>query len=357
MKKALSLLSVVFVLGFLSPPARTPLPQRAPSEAVPFTFAVVGDSRGEGWLEGLFLGNPGRARRIVVDRMAASDPAFVVNTGDFVRGGGDRKDWLEFEQLNKVFKDKRIPYFPVLGNHEYSGEQTKLLAGYFESFPVLKDQLWYTLTYGNCGLIMLDSNFSKQSKEQAERQNKWLEEALSKYQADSNIAFVFVFLHHPPYTNSRRHKPDRRVQEDFVPLLRSCPKVKFVFSGHVHAYERFKMNGINYVVTGGGGAPLETLLPAGRSRYRDRYDPTGTKPRGIHFCLVTVGRDSIELKTLNLDLAKLTWSAGDDYLEVYPPSAEPPYRPHLSSAPAAEPVLAGTLAARPGLRRLAYRVW
>jgi acid phosphatase type 7 len=162
---------------------------------------------------------------------------------------------------------------------------------------------------------MLDSNFSKLSQEQMARQNQWLKETLSKYQDDGAISFVVVFLHHPPYTNSKTHKPDKLAQDNFVRLLEASSKVKFVFSGHVHSYERFRVNGINYIVTGGGGAPLETLLPAERSRYKDEYDTTGTKPRGTHFCLVTVGKDYIELKTLNLDPAKLTWSVGDDYRE------------------------------------------
>lgn len=328
MKRILALLALLAALvayGWPAPPSFDAIIKFISTEGQtvdvrtvePFTFAVVGDSRGGGWLAAFRGKNVEHTRLLVIDKMAASDPAFVVNTGDLVKEGADRKQWREFELQNKVFKDRNILYCPVLGNHEYSEKETNALAGYFECFPALNNQPWYTLTYANSGLIMLDTNFSKQSKEQVERQKKWFEETLSKYQADSAIAFVFVFLHHPPYTNSRKHEPDRRVQEDFVPLLKACPKVKFVFGGHVHSYERFKINGLNYVVTGGGGAPLETLLPAGQSRYRDVYDTTGTKPRGVHFCLVTVDRDSIELKTLNLDHVKLTWSVGDDYREVY----------------------------------------
>ena len=60
------------------------------------------------------------------------------------------------------------------------------------------------------------------------------------------------------------------------------------------------------------------LLPPGKSRYKDEYDTTGRKPRGTHFCLVTVGRNFVELKTLNIDPKKLTWSVGDDYRAEYP---------------------------------------
>ncbi len=111
-----------------------------------------------------------------------------------------------------------------------------------------------------------------------------------------------------------------------MPLFEAASKVKFVFGGHVHSYERFRMNGINYIVTGGGGAPVEKLPPAAKSRFKDEYDTTGTKPRGTHFCLVTVGQDYIELKTLNLDPKKLSWTVGDDFRETYagtPPASRP----------------------------------
>ena len=36
--------------------------------------------------------------------------------------------------------------------------------------------------------------------------------------------------------------------------------VDVVFNGHRHNYERNKVNGVTYVVTGGGGAPLYPML-------------------------------------------------------------------------------------------------
>jgi 3',5'-cyclic AMP phosphodiesterase CpdA len=289
----------------------------APHPGDSFTFAVVGDSRKGNFFEGLQNKIVNHTRKLIVHKIVESHPAFVVNTGDLVKRGAGSKDWQEFEKFNQVFNEKRILYCPVLGNHEYRGNELKALADYFECFPALNNQLWYTLAYDNAGFIMLDSNFDKLSGKEITGQDNWLRETLAKYQDDSKISFVFVFFHQPPYTNAKHYKPDKEVQENFVPLLEQFSKVKFVFSGHVHSYERFKIHGINYVVTGGGGAPLVALLPPGKSRYKDEYDTTRTKPRGTHFCLVTVGKDSIELKTLNLDPDRLTWSQGDDYRLEY----------------------------------------
>ena len=45
-----------------------------------------------------------------------------------------------------------------------------------------------------------------------------------------------------------------------------------VFSGHIHNYERFERRGVEYVVTGGGGAEPYRILYRGRS---DLYRDTG----------------------------------------------------------------------------------
>ena len=319
------LLVGVFVFAAKQPsPITTEAAGKGKTESTPvartddsFTFAVVGDSRKANPFEGLRDTIVNKTRRLIIDKIVESNPAFLVNTGDLILKSAEKEDWQEFKKLNQVFKDRKIPYYPVLGNHDYRGNQAAAMADYFDYFPVLNEQLWYTLTYTNCGLIMLDSNFTKLSKEDIARQNKWLEYTLSKYRDDSNISFVLVFFHHPPFTNSRYNQPDKQAQANFVPLLNKFSKVKFVFNGHTHSYERFRIKAINYVVTGGGGAPLVALLPAGKSRYKDEYDTTGKKPRGTHFCLVTVGLDYIELKTLHIDPAKLTWSEGDRYKEEY----------------------------------------
>jgi predicted TIM-barrel fold metal-dependent hydrolase len=296
-----------------SEPPGAPVPETDDS----FAFAVMGDSRPGGFLAWVGQTVVDDARRFIFDKLAACNPAFVVDTGDFVKQGDNEEDWREFEEMRRVFQDNNIPYYPVRGNHEYKGDTTEALARFFEHFPALNGQLWYTLTFRGCGLIMLDSNFSQLSPEELASQKKWLEKTLSKYRNDGGISSVLVFFHHPPFTNSRYFRKYERVREYFVPILETSAKVKFVFSGHVHTYERFRNNGINYIVTGGGGSPLVSLPPAEKSRFKDEYDQTGSKPRGTHFCLVTVARDHIALKTLNFDPARLTWSAGDDYREDF----------------------------------------
>lgn len=264
-----------------------------------FTFAVVGDTQ-------INSIKPDKTQLNIFNKMAELKPAFVVNVGDLVYNGGGRDDWKGFDKLNKIFVEKNIPYYPSLGNHDYQGneDENKALDNYFQRFPRINQQRWYAFTHTNCAFIVLDSNFADLSKEQIKQETGWLGETVAKYQADKDISFIFAFFHHPPYTNGT---------QKFVPIFAKSSKIKFVFSGHVHTYERFRKDQINYIVTGGGGAPLlADTLNSGQLRFNDEYDKTETKPRGYHFCLMSITANSAELQTYHLiKPGKNEWTIGE----------------------------------------------
>jgi hypothetical protein len=60
--------------------------------------------------------------------------------------------------------------------------------------------------------------------------------------------------------------------------------VDIVFNGHDHSYEHGKVRSVNYIVTGGGGAPLYDI---GQSWWTIHSEKT------YHYCLVSV--DQMEL--------------------------------------------------------------
>ena len=110
---------------------------------------------------------------------------------------------------------------------------------------------------------------------------------------------MFVSLHHPPYTKSRYHskRKSERILADLFENYKEkkLSKVDIVFSGHAHNYERYKHNGINYVVSGGGGA----------SQYAVKREPGDFYTRGgetFHYCKVTVSNESIFFEMIRIDL-------------------------------------------------------
>jgi hypothetical protein len=85
----------------------------------------------------------------------------------------------------------------------------------------------------------------------------WLDEA-----KDSGIQNVFVVFHAPVYNRSgfkpipeatNPHATLASYADDFAELV--------VFNGHVHTTEQFYVDGVKYIVLGGGGAEQDPILP------------------------------------------------------------------------------------------------
>lgn len=69
--------------------------------------------------------------------------------------------------------------------------------------------------------------------------------------------------------------------------------VDIVFSGHDHDYERGRANGLRYIVSGGGGAPLYDLDT--KQPHQEAFEAT------LHFVRVDVVGDSIEIAAIRPD--------------------------------------------------------
>jgi hypothetical protein len=157
---------------------------------------------------------------------------------------------------------------------------------------------------------MLDSNFSEIPAYQVEAQDRWLDAQLSQAQGDSSVKMVLLCCHHPPYTNSRAHGPDRGVQDHFVQRARRFSKVAAFFVGHVHSYERLRVDGLPIVISGGGGAPLTTVRTGRDAKFTDEY-PGGEK-RPFNLCLLTIHEDRVEVEVHMLQESG-DWKIGDQF--------------------------------------------
>ncbi|HEX5034645.1 MAG TPA: metallophosphoesterase, partial [bacterium] len=201
-----------------------------------FTFIAYGDNR-SGW------GSP-RIHQSLVDYMEKEKAAFVLNTGDLVFQGERQVFWdLFFRQIQRM--SASVPYQPSMGNHDYSKENN--YRRYFGLGP--EGASYYYFSYGKAHFIALDTtiNFSPHCP-----QYRFLEDRLKALQVSD---LIVVFFHHPAYSWSL-HSSDPRVQAHLVPLFEKYG-VDLVLTGHDHNYQRVgPVNGVTYVVTGGGGGPL-----------------------------------------------------------------------------------------------------
>jgi hypothetical protein len=283
------------------PPAPGALLPDAPRE-----FILFGDTQKTMTLE-FWRPHYDDERRALIRAVADERPAFVVNAGDVVCHGGNTADWKRFCGENRLLFERGIAYFPALGNHDLYGGNSAALGNRARVFPHIGMRRWYSLRYAPVLLVVLDSNFDDLGAAEVRRQDEWLEGTLAEAEKDPAIRHVLLVFHHPPYTNALGIGESREVQEHFVSRL--APKVGVVFSGHVHNYERFEKNGVQYLVSGGGGGPTRELnrdRPAHEDLYR------GDRTRPFHYC-----RFRIEGRTLKCDVLMLeaggSWSRVDGF--------------------------------------------
>lgn len=273
------------------------------------TIVIYGDSRPSIWP--VFRDHEDADVRVeVVRRIAQEAPDLVLHSGDLVFNGAHAESWGLFDVEHQPLRDRRIPFYPVLGNHEYFLDSKGLEKFFFPRFPMLGGRMWYDVRQGPVLFLMLNSNFSRLADEEIEAQDRWLEDQLAKAKEDAGIRAVIAVCHHPPYTNAVFSSINREVEGHFVARMHGHPKVKAMFFGHVHSYERFLIDGTHYVVSGGGGAPLVPIQqdPA-KTTFRDLCP---TQDRRYNFCLghLTSERLTFEVYNLNRDM---TWSVMDAF--------------------------------------------
>jgi hypothetical protein len=284
----------------------------------PFRFVAYGDTRFHDPNDTEAANPP--VRRALVRAIADENPAFICFTGDIVYNGYDAEDWKVWDSETSVWRDKRIPIYPALGNHDLHGNEQTALSNYFQRFPDLQGSRFYSVRIANTLMLVLDSSMD----ELAGPQGDWLTGKLD--QVPSDVDFVFIMDHHPPYTSSSDEKKlggghsSRPREQALAKMLedrqaRARYRIVF-FSGHVHNYERHEHGGITYFVSGGGAAhayPIE----------RAPDDPFQSKQINYHYLLVEVDHQQIKvtMHRLQLDAGKAAWSTPDQVQISMPGSA------------------------------------
>jgi acid phosphatase type 7 len=260
-------------------------------------------------------------RKALIAAIDQEHPAFVSIGGDIVYSGEDAKDWAVYDTETKVWREHNISVYPSLGNHDLRGDQNIALANYFARFPQLDTSRFYSVRLGHSWMLVLDSSLNETSGPQGD----WLRGQLEGLPA--SVDFVFLVLHHPPYTSSSDEKISggghsaRATEQALAEMLEGQQQHLhariIVFSGHVHNYERHEHNGVTYFVTGGGGARPYLIRRASDDLYKD----AGVN---YHYLLVHVRTKSVEITMNKLELkdGKQVWSK-PDWVDIKAAAAMP----------------------------------
>jgi 3',5'-cyclic AMP phosphodiesterase CpdA len=274
----------------------------------PFRFVACGDARFHDPKDTERANPP--VREALVEAIAQANPTFIAFGGDIVYNGYDADDWKVWDSETAVWRAHKIPVYPALGNHDLHGDEKVALANYFQRFPDLKNSRYYSVRAANALMLVLDSSLDETS----DAQGQWLSQKLDHI--PGAVDFVFIVLHHPPYTSSSDAKMlggghSARSQEQKLARTLEARQQNLrarivVFSGHVHNYERHEHGGVTYFVTGGAGAhayPIE----------RAADDPFQSKEVNYHYLLVDIDRGNLKITMYRLDLTsgKAIWTQPD----------------------------------------------
>lgn len=282
-----------------------------------FRFVTYGDARFHDPND-TAAANPA-ARVTLVQAIAQVRPAFICFAGDIVYNGYDVNDWKIWDSETSIWREKGITVYPALGNHDLHGNENLALGNYFGRFPDLRNSLYYSVRAGNSLILVLDSALDETSGPQGE----WLANKLDN--ASSETDFIFVLLHHPPYTSSSDankyggghsvRAPEQALGGWLEARQQKLRARIVVFSGHVHNYERHEHGGVTYFVTGGAGAHAYPIQ-------RDPEDPFQSKEVNYHYLLVEVQPNKLKITMHRLDLSsgKASWTEPDSIIVTVAPS-------------------------------------
>lgn len=265
----------------------------APAPTQPVRLAVYGDVR---------QGHDTHAR--LLEAMEREAPDAIVATGDMVMRGADEADWQRFFAVVAPVV-AHIPMYPALGNHDL-GRTGPNLRTAFELFDLplpegaaegqgpAQRASWYTWQLAGVQIVFLDSNRYDDAA-----QLQWLEATL-QHARTQRVRAIIAVTHAGPYSRGI-HRGAAIARNRYVPLLVQYG-VDVLLSGHDHQYQRGEVEGLRYIVSGGGGAPLYPIT-CGTASTSACQTPDGMLEvaKAFHFVLLTIEDDTLTACPRRLD--------------------------------------------------------
>ncbi|NOZ85223.1 MAG: hypothetical protein GXP49_02960 [Deltaproteobacteria bacterium] len=216
----------------------------APKPDEPFKMVIFGDTRTDY-----------NEHKAVVDAIMDESPDLVIHLGDLVFNATKDELWDDFFKIEGDMI-RETPIYPIFGNHELMMEGVYKYRTMFGPFESTDKERYYSFDYGPLHGIAIDTEDRPYN---GTAQREWVEKDLQQAVERKPKPLIMVFFHRPLYTFSGVRGPERKLRAELQPVLEKYG-VAAVIWGHEHCYEHFEVNGVPYITSGGGGAPLTSLM-------------------------------------------------------------------------------------------------
>ena len=265
---------------------KEPLPQSPPVPEYLFKFAVYGDTRSDP-----AHGNgPHQVHREIVSRVMSCSPSLVLQTGDLVYRGTLPEEWKIFDEITAEMRNS-VAYYPARGNHDVEPEGDNFQRHI--TYPILSgNKFYYSFEKEYFHFVAIDT---EQPLTETAEQYLWLEDDLQKAKAAGKTIVPFF---HKALFSIGIHGSDKILQAILHPLFVKHG-IKLVFQGHDHNYYHTVRDGITYIVTGGGGAPLYPDRNRAQAIEGDVFE------QAHHFCIADVFQDRVEIAVYRQDMSQI----------------------------------------------------
>ena len=214
--------------------------------------------------------------------LAALRPEFILATGD-IASTTTREAMLE---ARRQMDGLGVPYYPMGGNHDFVVEDSRdwFREAFADRLP--NGETYYSFDHNGLHFVVLDwhwvwSDGSLHPESEAaiaksmdrtlagarwalpRTMLKWLENDLAQGDSPTIVAVHYPAVRIPERLRHPEMKDGGCLEngQALIALLKRHPRVKALFSGHVHVHFIEPLNGLTQVVTG--------ALPEFPSEYRD----------------------------------------------------------------------------------------
>ncbi len=191
----------------------------------------------------------GTATSRVLSQVVPLGADFTIHAGDIQYYDSGLETWAGwFPVMQPLLGSGAIT--AAIGNHE--SEKEEELAKYaLRFFGEPGQRTFHETESGGVHFFALDTEASIAPESE---QGTWLLARLAEVSKAPGYRTSIVFFHKPLVTCGDTGQDDAS-RNRYAPAFVQN-KVRLVVQGHMHGYERFELDGITYVTTGGGGGAL-----------------------------------------------------------------------------------------------------
>lgn len=181
----------------------------------------------------------------IIKKIGERQPDFAVSTGDLAT----RATHLAYRRLRMLLRHISFPLIATPGNHDIV-HHAEVHSQYFHA---LFGSDHGDVIIGNVRLILINNAWGSLTDEQL----KWVEQTFAK---PTSASSTLVYCHKPIFDprDNAYYGMEHRPHAELLHALFAKHKVSAVFSGHIHSLLHTERDGVQYIISGGGGSKLKT---------------------------------------------------------------------------------------------------